>query len=132
VSATHTPNTNTLLHPSFSPYRFRIMSYLKMLYWLLLWTFARRVQACTDILVTPGASTDGAMIAYNADSVSARWMKNLFSFWKLSLRVILLLILFSRRPPARVVWVPIPLPSGNISFWNHEKGLRLGLGGIPR
>ena len=26
------------------------------------------VQACTDILVTPGASHDGAMIAYNADS----------------------------------------------------------------
>ena len=35
--------------------------------WILCTTAV--VQACTDILVTPGASVDGsAMIAYNADS----------------------------------------------------------------
>lgn len=37
---------------------------------LLLLSSVRSIRACTDLLVTPGASADGsAMVAYNADSV---------------------------------------------------------------
>ena len=37
--------------------------------WLLLLLCSAAVHACTDLLVTPGASQDGAaMIAYNADA----------------------------------------------------------------
>lgn len=44
------------------------MSSLSLVSIMFLLRLLGMTSACTDILVTPGASHDGAMIAYNADS----------------------------------------------------------------